>query len=790
MKFKLFNNFNTKKKIAFIALLLLALLFILAKDYISEIVKAPSTKVHLINIAKVAIPLKNLILMRDIDDKIALLKSSGSCVFCDLTQGNFEGNDLKGVDLRYANLSGGSLSNINLSEADLSNTNLSGADLSGATLYGANLSQTNLTEADLRGTNLSETVLKGAYLARANLSGASLDGIDLRGADLTGVNLSGLDLSKKDLTGANLTGANLSNTNLQDASLPNTNLSGANLKNANLQYAFLVNLNLTGAILAYANLSGANITGTDLTSNLELANLDGVDLSNKDLTGANLSGLDLSNKDLTGTILTHSNLAMANLNGVDLRNKDLTGVNLSRDSLRNKDLTGANLSGVDLRNKDLTGANLSGLDLSNKDLTGTILTHSNLSGAKLKRVSLRNKDLTGTNLSGVDLNNKDLTGTILKDAKRIQIRLKQPSNFITTEVLTNILKEKGLYRELLTNILKTKDFYANLDVMEIEKVLDEMELERHEVLIIRYDLSEDVQYIATKRGYLFELKGNELRLVLNLNDNNLPGTFVSDDEAGLLGVASKNNRVYVAYSTVDINDKFTLVVDEYSMNFSKVRNITKINGIHDDHWGGGLVFDQSGQLYLSVGDGRLFATAQDPNVYLGKILRLDIMDLKLDPEIIAYGLRNPFGLTIDSKDRMFIAQCGESAVEAVFLLNDLYSDIPVNFGWPVFEGSKRRLKDPLMFDDVSAPIFEYTNRPGCVADGVYLNDIKLLLLADFYGTIKLVKEQKNGEWNLFHEYKQEKNIWGFGLDKKTKKIFIAPNNLELEISVDQVKLNQ
>ena len=720
MKFKLFNNFNTKKKIAFIALLLLALLFILAKDYISEIVKAPSTKVHLINIAKVAIPLKNLILMRDIDDKIALLKSSGSCVFCDLTQGNFEGNDLKGVDLRYANLSGGSLSNINLSEADLSNTNLSGADLSGATLYGANLSQTNLTEADLRGTNLSETVLKGAYLARANLSGASLDGIDLRGADLTGVNLSGLDLSKKDLTGANLTGANLSNTNLQDASLPNTNLSGANLKNANLQYAFLVNLNLTGAILAYANLSGANITGTDLTSNLELANLDGVDLSNKDLTGANLSGLDLSNKDLTGTILTHSNL----------------------------------------------------------------------SGAKLKRVSLRNKDLTGTNLSGVDLNNKDLTGTILKDAKRIQIRLKQPSNFITTEVLTNILKEKGLYRELLTNILKTKDFYANLDVMEIEKVLDEMELERHEVLIIRYDLSEDVQYIATKRGYLFELKGNELRLVLNLNDNNLPGTFVSDDEAGLLGVASKNNRVYVAYSTVDINDKFTLVVDEYSMNFSKVRNITKINGIHDDHWGGGLVFDQSGQLYLSVGDGRLFATAQDPNVYLGKILRLDIMDLKLDPEIIAYGLRNPFGLTIDSKDRMFIAQCGESAVEAVFLLNDLYSDIPVNFGWPVFEGSKRRLKDPLMFDDVSAPIFEYTNRPGCVADGVYLNDIKLLLLADFYGTIKLVKEQKNGEWNLFHEYKQEKNIWGFGLDKKTKKIFIAPNNLELEISVEQVKLNQ
>ena len=35
IKFKLFNNFNTKKKIALIALLIFALLFILGKNYIS-----------------------------------------------------------------------------------------------------------------------------------------------------------------------------------------------------------------------------------------------------------------------------------------------------------------------------------------------------------------------------------------------------------------------------------------------------------------------------------------------------------------------------------------------------------------------------------------------------------------------------------------------------------------------------------------------------------------------------------------------------------------------------------
>ena len=125
IKFKLLNNFN-KKKIALIVLLILALLFMLGKNYISEVAKVPSIRIHLINIAKVVIPLKDLILMRNVDDKIASLKSSGSCVFCDLTQGNLKGSDLKGVDLRYAILIGANLSNTNLHRANLTEANLDG----------------------------------------------------------------------------------------------------------------------------------------------------------------------------------------------------------------------------------------------------------------------------------------------------------------------------------------------------------------------------------------------------------------------------------------------------------------------------------------------------------------------------------------------------------------------------------------------------------------------------------------------------------------------------------------
>jgi hypothetical protein len=410
------------------------------------------------------------------------------------------------------------------------------------------------------------------------------------------------------------------------------------------------------------------------------------------------------------------------------------------------------LTGTILTFADLSGANLDGVDLSNKNLTGTILSGVDLSG-----VDLRNVDLTGTILTGVDLSNKNLTGTILKDAKKIEIIIKNPSNL---------------------------NWPALNEIQDLN--------------VTRYDLSGDVQYVATKGGFLFESKNNESRLVLDLNTDAQFPFGGGGSERGLLGIASQNNLVYVSYTSQDINGSYSLVVDEYSMNFIKVRNIIKIEGFKQRAFGGSLSFDSLGKLYLSVGDGgeselRVsdLILAQNLNSLKGKILRLDVSKLKLDPEIIAYGIRNPYGVTIDSKDRMFILQCGRSAIEAVYFLNDLYTGIPVNFGWPVFEGSIRMRNDPLMFEDVSAPIFETNKRPGCLTAGVYLDDIELFLFGDFFGTIRLLKQKEDGEWYLLHEDKREKDfIWGFGLDKKTKKIFIAPNNLELEILVDQVKLNQ
>ena len=98
----------------------------------------------------------------------AILKKYGlNC----LSYADLRGADLRGADLRYADLRG----------ADLRYANLRGADLRGA---------------DLRYANLRDANLRGADLRYANLSDANLNRADLNGADLCHANLPELTIAK------------------------------------------------------------------------------------------------------------------------------------------------------------------------------------------------------------------------------------------------------------------------------------------------------------------------------------------------------------------------------------------------------------------------------------------------------------------------------------------------------------------------------------------------------------------------------------------------------------------
>ncbi|EDT2252094.1 pentapeptide repeat-containing protein [Salmonella enterica subsp. enterica] len=115
-----------------------------------------------------------------------------------------------------------------------SRADLCSADLRGADLRGADLCSADLRGADLRGADLCSADLRGADLCSADLRDANLRGANLRGADLCSADLRGADLCSADLRGADLRGADLCSADLRGADLCSADLRGADLRGANL----------------------------------------------------------------------------------------------------------------------------------------------------------------------------------------------------------------------------------------------------------------------------------------------------------------------------------------------------------------------------------------------------------------------------------------------------------------------------------------------------------------------------------------------------------------------------
>ena len=295
----------------------------------------------------------------------------------DLTNANLAGVDLSGKDLTGSILTGADLTNANLTGVDLS-----GKDLTGTVIHGADLTNANLAGVDLSGKDLRNVNFTNVDLSGLNFRDAILIGVDLSDKDLTGTNLINAVLTIEDLASPvkdksccsyNFTNANLSDVDLSGRDLSEVFFSGADLSNndltgTNLTNVDLSNMNLSNTVLRYANLTNVNLTNVDLSNK----DLTGAILIGANLTNVNLTSVDLSNKDFSRTVLTNANLSDTDLTSATfVDTKDLNGVILS-----NADLTNANLAGVDLSNTDLTSANLTGADLTNANLTNAQLENT------------------------------------------------------------------------------------------------------------------------------------------------------------------------------------------------------------------------------------------------------------------------------------------------------------------------------------------------------------------------------------------------------------------------------
>jgi glucose/arabinose dehydrogenase len=276
-------------------------------------------------------------------------------------------------------------------------------------------------------------------------------------------------------------------------------------------------------------------------------------------------------------------------------------------------------------------------------------------------------------------------------------------------------------------------------------------------------------YVTDQVGILWgvDLSSGEKNVVLDVSDRLValgvggPGTF---DERGFLGVAfhpnfAENGRLYT-YTSEPVSgaaDFSTMPEGVLANNQSVVlewqipepcnpdsvvdptsaRELLRIDEPQFNHDAGTLAFGPDGMLYISLGDGGAAddqgvghaegGNGQDAGNILGTLIRIDpdgsnsangqyaipqdnpfVGVEGFVDEIFAYGFRNPFRFSFDSRTgELYIADVGQNDIEEI--------DIGVaggNYGWRIKEGS-------FCFDpNGTDPGFVYACQPGDVPEGL------------------------------------------------------------------------
>ena len=235
-------------------------------------------------------------------------------------------------------------------------------------------------------------------------------------------------------------------------------------------------------------------------------------------------------------------------------------------------------------------------------------------------------------------------------------------------------------------------------------------------------------------------------------------------EFGLLGFAfhpdfPADPRVYVNYNPA--GGDLTTMVSEFTLDPAnpnqvdpnRERTIIHLHQPDSNHNGGMLLFDAAGYLLIGMGDGGgggdTYDTGRDPSVLLSKILRIGVEpdgsdddpvscdgcpqygpfdytipadnpfvdDPAFAPEIYAWGLRNPWRMSIDSEtDLLYIGDVGQNEYEEISI-----GAPGGDFGWSEMEGfhcyggggcDESAGANQVNADGMTMPIAEYSHDGG------------------------------------------------------------------------------
>lgn len=216
------------------------------------------------------------------------------------------------------------------------------------------------------------------------------------------------------------------------------------------------------------------------------------------------------------------------------------------------------------------------------------------------------------------------------------------------------------------------------------------------------------------------------------------------NEQGLLTVLpdpdfALNCRIYLFYTDSFGDSRLARAtvsgVAEPSVDIRTLQTVLEIPQHQDWHQSGSMIFGPDGYLWVSVGDGGGIADphghGQNPYSLEATILRLDVASDRYEipadnpfadsdggrPEVWAYGLRNPWRISIDPPTRrLYIPDVGQANVEEIDIVD--MSDAGRNFGWSVTEGSGCFEATTCDTTGITMPVYEYEHEnTGCAIVG-------------------------------------------------------------------------
>ena len=157
---------------------------------------------------------------------------------------------------------------------------------------------------------------------------------------------------------------------------------------------------------------------------------------------------------------------------------------------------------------------------------------------------------------------------------------------------------------------------------------------------------------------------------------------------------ASTRELFLSYAEPDgFKQRTALAVARLSADGSRLENLRVIFRLQDSsdarvHFGGRIVEDSEGALFLTVGDRGKATRAQDPNAHNGKVIRIardgsipadnPFANGPLLPQIWSMGHRNPQGAALDEKGRLWTVAHGARGGD------EINQPRPGrNYGWPV-----------------------------------------------------------------------------------------------------------